>query len=53
MGLGLPVGNGGKRLPSMMAAIPYYLLILLLMAGVILHKGHVRKELRKSQKYSK
>jgi hypothetical protein len=42
-----------KRLPSIMAAIPYYLLILLLMAGVILHKGHVRKELRKSQKYSK
>jgi hypothetical protein len=42
-----------KRLPSMVAAIPYYCLILLLMAGVILHKGHVRKELRKSQKYSK
>ena len=43
----------GKRLSSIAAAIPFYCLILLLMVGVILHKGYVRKELRKIQKYSK
>ena len=43
----------GRRLSSIAAAIPYYCLILLLMVGVILHKGYVRRELLKIQKYSK
>lgn len=42
-----------KRLSSLAAAIPYYCLVLLLTVAVILHKGYVRKELLKVQKYSK
>lgn len=43
----------GKHLSSIWAATPYYTIILLLTVGVILHKGYVRKDLRRIQEFSK
>jgi hypothetical protein len=43
----------GRRLPSALTGIPYYILIIALAAGVILHKRAVRKQLKQIQQYSR